>query len=103
MYIIGYSIRSKNMNTVTLTAKGQCTFKKSLLEHMGIKPGNSGQKLIIKKLPDGSLKIQANATYFPLQELQGCIRTNAKHSEEDIQNAIAQAYAKSGSSGLKQS
>ena len=46
------------MTTLTITAKGQVTFKKDLLEHLGVAPG---QKVDVDKLPDGSLKVRPAA------------------------------------------
>lgn len=40
------------MTTLTVTAKGQITLRKELLEHLGIVPG---QKITVGKLPDGGL------------------------------------------------
>lgn len=44
------------MATLTITAKGQVTFRKELLQHLGIEPG---QKLEIDKLPDGRIELKA--------------------------------------------
>jgi bifunctional DNA-binding transcriptional regulator/antitoxin component of YhaV-PrlF toxin-antitoxin module len=44
------------MLTLTVTAKGQVTFKKELLKHLGVMPG---EKLEIDKLPDGRISIKA--------------------------------------------
>jgi antitoxin component of MazEF toxin-antitoxin module len=87
-----------DMDLMTLTAKGQCTFRKQLLEHMGVKPG---EKLVVQKLSDGSLKIQAKAREIPLSELQGCIETLISASDDEITEAIAKGYINSGTSGLE--
>lgn len=44
------------MTTLTVTAKGQVTLKKELLQHLGVKPG---QKIEVDMLPDGRLAIEA--------------------------------------------
>jgi AbrB family looped-hinge helix DNA binding protein len=44
------------MSTLTVTAKGQVTLRKDLLEHLGVHPG---AKLIVEKLPDGRIAIKA--------------------------------------------
>jgi len=41
------------MRTLTVTAKGQITLRKDLLEHIGVRPG---QRISVAKLPDGRLK-----------------------------------------------
>ena len=85
------------MNTMTLTAKNQCTFNKQLMSHMGAKPGDS---INVKKLPDGSLKLQARQAPIPFMSLQGCITTDIDASDEQINQAIAASYMHSGLSGL---
>lgn len=44
------------MLTLTITAKGQVTFKRELLKHLGVTPG---EKIEISKLPDGRITIKA--------------------------------------------
>ncbi len=44
------------MNTLTMTARGQVTFRKDVLHHLGIKPG---EKIKLDKLPDGRISLRA--------------------------------------------
>jgi AbrB family looped-hinge helix DNA binding protein len=44
------------MNTLTVTAKGQVTLRKDLLNHLGINPG---EKITVEKLPDGRIEVRA--------------------------------------------
>ena len=44
------------MSTLTVTAKGQVTLRKGLLDHLGVRPGD---KIIMNKLPDGRLEVRA--------------------------------------------
>jgi AbrB family looped-hinge helix DNA binding protein len=44
------------MSTLTVTAKGQVTFRKDLLQHLGVRPG---EKLVVQKLPDGRIEVRA--------------------------------------------
>ena len=44
------------MSTLTVTAKGQVTLRKELLEHLGVRPG---EKITIDKLPDGRIEVRA--------------------------------------------
>lgn len=44
------------MSTLTITAKGQVTLKRELLEHLGVTPG---QKVEVGKLPGGKITIKA--------------------------------------------
>lgn len=44
------------MSTLTITAKGQVTLGKDLLEHLGVHPG---EKITVDKLPDGRIEVKA--------------------------------------------
>lgn len=44
------------MKTLTVTAKGQVTLRKDLLEHMGVQPGD---KIAVDRLPDGRIEVKA--------------------------------------------
>jgi len=44
------------MSTLTVTAKGQVTLRKDLLEHLGVRPG---EKISVDKLPDGRIEVRA--------------------------------------------
>jgi len=44
------------MSTLTVTAKGQVTLRKDLLQHLGVRPG---EKIVVNKLPDGRIEVKA--------------------------------------------
>lgn len=44
------------MTTLTVTAKGQVTLRKDVLEHLGVRPG---QKIAVEKLPSGRIEVRA--------------------------------------------
>jgi bifunctional DNA-binding transcriptional regulator/antitoxin component of YhaV-PrlF toxin-antitoxin module len=44
------------MSTLTVTAKGQVTLRKDLLQHLGVHPG---EKVSVDKLPDGRIEMKA--------------------------------------------
>ncbi|MBA3069467.1 MAG: AbrB/MazE/SpoVT family DNA-binding domain-containing protein [Hyphomonas sp.] len=44
------------MGILKITAKGQVTFRKDLLEHMGVGPG---EQVSVEMLPDGRIVVQA--------------------------------------------
>jgi AbrB family looped-hinge helix DNA binding protein len=44
------------MSELTVTAKGQVTLRKDLLEHLGVRPG---QRVSVEKLPDGRIEVKA--------------------------------------------
>lgn len=47
------------MSTLTVTAKGQVTLRKDLLEHLGVGPG---EQIDVTKLPDGRIEVRAAST-----------------------------------------
>jgi len=47
------------MSTLTVTAKGQVTLRKDVLEHLGVNPGD---KITVDKLPDGRVVVRAERT-----------------------------------------
>jgi len=84
--------------SMTLTAKGQFTFNKQRLEHINVK---AGDKIIIKKLPDKSLKIEAEKSQIDILELAGSIITNIHLTNEEIERSIQEGYVDAGIQGLK--
>lgn len=44
------------MSTLTVTAKGQVTLRKDILEHLGVSPG---QQINVEKMPDGRIEVRA--------------------------------------------
>ena len=44
------------MSTLTVTAKGQVTLRKDLLQHLGVQPG---EKISVDKRPDGRIEMKA--------------------------------------------
>jgi len=88
------------MLEITLTSKHQFTFNKSLLEHLGVK---AGEKISVKKMPNGSINIDASKKRHNIMDLAGSLKsaTNIKMSIEEINQAIADEYVKHGSKGLK--
>jgi len=57
--------------------------------------------VIIKKLPDASLKIEAEKSQIDILSLAGSIKTNIHATDEEIQEAIRKGYATAGMQGLK--
>src|SRR5215469_14298995 len=53
---VGYFNETRQMSTLTITAKGQVTLRKDLLEHLGVRPG---EKITVAKLPDGRIEMKA--------------------------------------------
>ena len=49
---------AKSSSTLTVTAKGQVTFRRSVLQHLGAGPGD---RLVIDLLPGGRAEVHAAA------------------------------------------
>lgn len=84
------------MTTLSVTARGQVTFRKEVLQHLGIKPG---EKIELHLLPDGRAELRAAQPKGSFQELRGILKdkTNgARLSVEEINEAIADAGAQAG-------
>lgn len=45
-----------DMSTLTITAKGQVTLRRDVLEHLGVGPG---EQISVDKLPDGRIEVRA--------------------------------------------
>jgi AbrB family looped-hinge helix DNA binding protein len=84
------------MSTLTVTARGQVTFRKEVLQHLGIKPG---EKIELELMPDGRAELKAAQPKGSFRELRGVLKgkTNgARLSIEEINEAIAEAGAAAG-------
>ena len=72
------------MSTLTVTAKGQVTLRKDLLEHLGIGPG---EQISVEKLPDGRIEVRAapageiSAVFDLLKKKNGPILSIEKMNE----------------------
>ncbi len=84
------------MSTLSVTARGQVTFRKEVLQHLGIKPGD---KIELHLLPDGRAELKASRPRGSFRALHGILdgKTNgARLSVDEINEAIAEAGAKAG-------
>jgi bifunctional DNA-binding transcriptional regulator/antitoxin component of YhaV-PrlF toxin-antitoxin module len=84
------------MSTLTVTSRGQVTFRKEVLQHLGIRPG---EKIELDLLPDGRAEVRAARSDGSFQELRGILKekTNgARLSIDEINDAIAKAGARAG-------
>ena len=88
------------MAELTLTAKGQITIKKSLLEGLGARPGD---KLRVDVRPDGGLVIPpVRRRKVAWADLAGRMipPTGVSLTIEEMNEAIADAGAAAGMAGL---
>jgi bifunctional DNA-binding transcriptional regulator/antitoxin component of YhaV-PrlF toxin-antitoxin module len=80
------------MTTLTVTTRGQVTFRKDVLQHLGIRPGG---KIELNLLPDGRGMLQAAQRTGTMDDFVGLLagRTKKVATIEEINAATAQAWA----------
>ena len=88
------------MTTLTITTRGQVTFRKDVLKHLGIQPGG---KVRLALLPDGRAELQAEQPKGSWRDLHGILKgkgNGARLTIEEIDEAIARAGAAAATAGL---
>ncbi len=88
------------MTTLSVTTRGQVTFRKDVLKHLGIQPGG---KIRLDLLPDGKAELKADQPKGSWRELHGILKgkgNGVRLSLEEINDAIAEAGAAAGMAGM---
>ncbi|MDR2188048.1 MAG: AbrB/MazE/SpoVT family DNA-binding domain-containing protein [Azonexus sp.] len=90
---------------MTLTGRGQFTFNKGFMEHLGVKPG---ERVDVRKMPDGKLEIVAanKKETLTVDDLVAKARKRHKDNKirltiEELDDCIVQSYANAGMEGLR--
>ena len=80
------------MSILTVTAKGQVTFRKELLKHLGVQPG---EQIIIDKLPDGRIEVRAARPTGRISDVFDLLKREGDPSlsVEEINEVAAQGWA----------
>jgi len=80
------------MSTLTVTAKGQVTLRKDILQHLGVQPG---EKLIVDKLPDGRVEVKAARPTGKISEVFGLLKrkNGPKLSVDEINEIAARGWS----------
>lgn len=80
------------MTTLTVTSRGQVTFRKEVLQHLGIRPG---EKIELDLLPDGRATLKAARPAGTINNFVGLLAGRSKKvaTIEEINEAAAQAWA----------
>jgi bifunctional DNA-binding transcriptional regulator/antitoxin component of YhaV-PrlF toxin-antitoxin module len=80
------------MTTLTVTARGQVTFRKDVLQHLGIRPGD---KIELDLLPDGRGVLKAARPAGTISSFVGLLagRTQKVATIEEINEAAALGWA----------
>ena len=63
------------MTTLTVTARGQVTFRKDVLQHLGIRPG---EKIELDKQPDGTVVLRAARPLGKIDDFLGLLAGKTK-------------------------
>jgi bifunctional DNA-binding transcriptional regulator/antitoxin component of YhaV-PrlF toxin-antitoxin module len=85
--------QENNMSTLTVTAKGQVTLRKDLLEHLGVQPG---EKISVEKLPNGRIEVKATRPAGKISDVFGYLKRKRKGkvlSIEQMNEIIADGWA----------
>lgn len=80
------------MTILTVTARGQVTFRKDVLHHLGIKPG---EKIELDKLPDGRVTLRAAKPSGSIDGFLGLLAGKTKKiaTLDEINDAAACGWA----------
>jgi AbrB family looped-hinge helix DNA binding protein len=80
------------MSTLTVTAKGQVTLRKDLLEHLGVRPG---EKITVEKLPDGRIEVRAARPTGKISDVFNFLKRDAgpSLSIEEMNKVAARGWA----------
>lgn len=80
------------MTTLSVTTRGQVTFRKRILQHLGIEPGG---KIELDLLPDGRGVIRAARPSGKVDSFIGMLagRTKKIATIEEINDAAARGWA----------
>lgn len=80
------------MTTLTVTARGQVTFRREVLQHLGIKPGD---KIVLDLLPQGRGMLKAAPPAATIDGFVGLLegRVSKVATLQEINEAAAGAWA----------
>ncbi len=79
------------MTTLTITAKGQVTLRKDVLEHLGV---SAGDRVSVEKLSDGRIEVRAVPS-GKISDVFGMLKKPGRKpvSIEEMNEAIAGGWA----------
>ena len=80
------------MATLTVTTRGQVTFRKDVMRHLGVKPGG---KIELDLLPDGRGVVRAARPTGKIEDFFGVLagKTKKVATIEEINEAIERGWA----------
>ncbi len=80
------------MPKLTVTSRGQVTLRKSVLRHLGIRPGD---RIALELLPDGRASLQAEQRDGAISAFVGSLAGKSRKvaTLDEIENAAAEGWA----------
>jgi bifunctional DNA-binding transcriptional regulator/antitoxin component of YhaV-PrlF toxin-antitoxin module len=80
------------MATLTVTTRGQVTFRKDVLKHLGVKPGD---KIELELLPEGKGIVRAARPKGKIEDVFGMLagKSKVKLTIDEIKQATEAAWA----------
>jgi len=80
------------MATLTITAKGQVTLRRDVLQHLGVHPG---EKIMVEKLPDGRVEVRAARPTGKISDAFNCLKREGgpSLSVEEMNQIAARGWA----------
>lgn len=80
--------------TLTVNARGQTTFPKDVLQHLGVRPG---EKIELNKLPDRRISLRAARPSGKIDRFIGLLagKTKKVATLDEISEAAASGWARS--------
>jgi bifunctional DNA-binding transcriptional regulator/antitoxin component of YhaV-PrlF toxin-antitoxin module len=83
------------MSTLTVTARGQVTFRKDVLQHLGIRPG---EKIELDKRPNGAVTLRAARPLGKIDSFLGRLagKTRKIATLDEMNEAAPAGRAKGG-------
>jgi antitoxin PrlF len=81
------------MATLTVTARGQVTLRKDVLQHLGIKPG---EKMELEMLPGAQVALRAKRQQGTIDDFIGMLasKTTKVATLDELQKAAAEGWAR---------
>jgi bifunctional DNA-binding transcriptional regulator/antitoxin component of YhaV-PrlF toxin-antitoxin module len=84
--------------SLSVTARGQVTFRKEVLKHLGIQPGG---KITLDLLPGGRAELKAERPKGDWDDLVGFIKNKGVHlTIDEIKEATIEGYVAAGMAGM---
>lgn len=80
------------MSTLTVTAKGQVTLRKDILQHLGVCPGD---KITVNKLPGGRIEVKSAQPTGRISDVFNFLKreNGPSLSVEEMNQMTARAWA----------